>query len=158
MDMAVFEITTARHFLQKLHDEQSDFANSQSQSSRHALNAVITAYHLHEWVWEARNARQDLQQAWPYKCAKQFRQDHLNHLCPHIDVARTLANGTKHVRLKNGVSTGKRRPVFQPNVFQPNVFDVGHLWVEHNGKRERADFFISELVNFWDGFFAQYNL
>jgi hypothetical protein len=46
--MSSFGITTAREFLEKLHQEHHDFAGSRFLSARHALNAIITAYHLHE--------------------------------------------------------------------------------------------------------------
>lgn len=49
--MASFGITTARDFFNKLVEEQRDFEASHSLSARHAINAVMTAYHLHEWVW-----------------------------------------------------------------------------------------------------------
>jgi len=49
--MASFGITTARDFLNKLVEEQRDFEASHCLSARHAINAVMTAYHLHEWVW-----------------------------------------------------------------------------------------------------------
>ena len=51
--MSSFIITTPAELLQKLLQEQQDFTNENCLSARHALNAVMTAYHLHEWVWGA---------------------------------------------------------------------------------------------------------
>jgi hypothetical protein len=155
--MASFEITSARQFLAKLHEEQSDFAASHFQSSRHALNAVITAYHLHEWVWGALRARPDHQQIWPYKSHKQFLNKFLVPRCPQLASALSVADGTKHFQLGK-IPAGKHRGVFQSGVFQPSVFDVSYLWIKHNGHREPADAFIAALVNFWDGFLDEHQL
>jgi hypothetical protein len=63
--MATFGVTTAKEFLEKLHEEQADFVASHCLSTRHALNAIITAYHLHEWVWgECCADRPDLIKKW----------------------------------------------------------------------------------------------
>jgi hypothetical protein len=47
---AMFDITTCRDFHRKLKADSEDFAKEQD-SGRLALNCIITAYHLHEWVW-----------------------------------------------------------------------------------------------------------
>src|SRR5207247_2075257 len=49
--MTSFDIRTPSDLLKKLRDEQNDFIKSHCLDARHALNAVMTAYHLHEWVW-----------------------------------------------------------------------------------------------------------
>jgi hypothetical protein len=46
----MFNITTCRDFHSKLSADFDDFAKEQD-SARLALNCIITAYHLHEWVW-----------------------------------------------------------------------------------------------------------
>ena len=48
--MSTFGIQTARAFLNQLKEEFGDLLED-SMSERHALNACLTAYHLHEWVW-----------------------------------------------------------------------------------------------------------
>jgi hypothetical protein len=48
----MFGINNARDFYQKLVQEFDDFCEAPS-SARHAMNFVITAYHLHEWVWKS---------------------------------------------------------------------------------------------------------
>jgi hypothetical protein len=51
--MASFGIRTPTDLLNKLIEEQRDFEKSHCLSARHATNAAMTAYHLHEWVWGA---------------------------------------------------------------------------------------------------------
>lgn len=46
----MFNISTSRDFLAKLEADYADF-KAQPDSARHALNCIITAYHLYEWVW-----------------------------------------------------------------------------------------------------------
>ena len=65
--MTSFEIATAKDFLSKLKEEQNDFTASHSLSSRHAVNAILTAYHLQEWVWkECGKCRPDLIVKWGF--------------------------------------------------------------------------------------------
>ena len=72
--MASFAIKTATDFLHKLRDEQADFVARDCLSERHALNAVMTAYHLHEWVWgDFAKRRSDLYRAWRLSPARTGR-------------------------------------------------------------------------------------
>ena len=48
----MFGINNACDFYQKLVQEFDDFCEAPS-SARHTMNFVITAYHLHEWVWKS---------------------------------------------------------------------------------------------------------
>ena len=159
--MTSFNITSAKGFLDKLHEEQNDFAASHCLSARHALNAIITGYHLHEWVWgECLKARTDLIKGWSlqaHKSAKEFRNYLTEQCCPTLGDAKEVANGTKHFGLHK-IATGEHHGAFQRNAFQANAFDVSYLWIDRNGKKQKAEHFIKELVDFWDGFFAQYGL
>jgi hypothetical protein len=156
---ASFGITNAKQFLDKLHEEQKDFVASRCLSVRHALNAIITAYHLHEWVWgEWLQKRHDLRKQWGVNSADDFREylssDRL--LCPAFEDARKVTNGTKH--FKNKIETGHHRGAFQRGLFQDGAFDVSYLWIDRDDKQQRAEAFIDELVKFWDQFFEQYKI
>ena len=72
--MASFDIRSPSDFLQKLRDEQADFIKSHCLDARHALNAVMTAYHLHEWVWGG-FAKRDytLHRSWSLRRARRRR-------------------------------------------------------------------------------------
>jgi hypothetical protein len=158
MHSASFGITNAKQFLGKLHDDQKDFIASHCLSARHALNAIITAHHLHEWVWrEWLQTRHDLRKEWGVNCKEDFHK-YLSgdQLCPALEDARQITNGTKH--FKNKIETGRHQGAFQRGVFQDGAFDVSYLWIDRNGKQQRAEDFIDELVTFWDRFFAQYKV
>jgi hypothetical protein len=154
---ASFGTTNAKQFLEKLHDEQKDFVASNCLSERHALNAIITAYHLHEWVWgEWLQKRQDLRKEWGVNSSGEFGRRLANQYCPALEEARKIANGTKH--FENRIVTGHHRGVFQRGVFQKDSFDVSRLWIDRGDKSQLAEDFIDELVKFWDQFFAQYEI
>jgi hypothetical protein len=156
--MATFGATTAKEFLDKLHEEQADFIASHCLSTRHALNAIITAYHLHEWVWgECRANRPELIKKWglaPKRGADEFLA-YLIGQCPGIEDARRVANGTKHFGLKK-IETGTHDGAFSSDF--SDAFDVSYLWIERDGTRERAKSFVDELADFWDAFFLQNGL
>jgi hypothetical protein len=68
--------------------------------------------------------------------------------------AEEITSGAKHFNTK--MATGRHQGAFQRNVFQSNVFDVSYLWIERGGRRQRAEDFIKELVDFWSTFFQEY--
>jgi hypothetical protein len=98
-----FNITNAKEFLGKLHEEQKDFIASRCLSGRHALNAIITAYHLHEWVWgEWLQNHHDLRKAWGVNSADDFRQYLSKRPCPAFKahVTSPMAQSILKIRLK----------------------------------------------------------
>lgn len=147
--MASFGLSTAADFLEKLREERRDFVLSKCLDPRHAVNAVMTAYHLCERVFPEMQGRSEF--AW--EGYKQFRAS----LGQPIEDAGRITNGTKHFQSKP-IKTGKHKGTFQRGVFQGNVFDVSYLWLERDGKEQRAEDFIDELVKFWDRFFRDHGL
>jgi hypothetical protein len=82
--------------------------------------------------------------------AKKFCE-YLIGLCPAMEDARKIINGTKHFGLDK-IATGAHQGAFDRRVFQANAFDVSYLWIDRNGKRQKAERFIQELVDFWREF------
>ncbi|UPK15815.1 hypothetical protein IVA93_37550 (plasmid) [Bradyrhizobium sp. 155] len=82
--------------------EFDDFCDNQG-SARHAMNFVITAYHLHEWVWKD-YLKNDALRRQEIGIAKDFKayRDWLN---SHVWYAQMepLANGSKHFRPAGGL-------------------------------------------------------
>jgi hypothetical protein len=161
-----FDITTPATLLQKLLQEQDDFTKEHCLSARHALNAVMTAYHLHEWVWWAfLDQRLDVQVNLQLPADKKGRTSicsfrdwlSMDGQCPAFADARLITNGTKHYRRKT-IQTGKHQGAFQRSMVQANAFDVSYLWVERNGREQRVEDFINELVDFWTSFFGAHKI
>jgi len=151
--MASFGLTTAADFLRKLRHERADFVQSECLNPRHALNAVMTGYHLYEWVYPEIAGRTDC----PHKDAEAFREAVKAIAGSPIADAGRIANGTKHFKLER-IKTGKHKGSFQRNMVEPNAFDVSHLWLERDGHKQRAEEFIDELVQFWERFFEDHSL
>jgi hypothetical protein len=162
-----FSIRTARDFLAKLVDERNDFKNSIELSARHAINASMTAYHLHEWVWkEFVKRRRDLHQQWGLrnfqgKPNQRFFQ-YLVTQCPALDTAEKITNGTKHFD-PSKIVTGEHEGAFSRDFSRD--LDVSYLWIERedlkapqepHAPQQDAEDFLDELVTFWETFFLKY--
>ena len=134
-------ITTPQDFLQKLIDEQHDFQQTNCLSARHAINAAITAYHLHEWVWGSWIKRRfDLHAEWhlaPGKAEIEDFKKWIGARCLAFEVAEKITNGSKHFD-RRSIATGEHRGAFQAGVFQPSAFDVSYLWIDRDGGKQRA--------------------
>jgi len=74
-----------------------------------------------------------------------------------ITDAGLVANGTKHFKQER-IKTGKHDGAFQRNMVQANAFDVSYLWLERDGKKQRAEDFVDELLQFWESFFEDHAL
>jgi hypothetical protein len=159
-----FNITTPAALLKKLQAEQADFVRENCLSARHALNAVMTANHLHEWVWGAflkwqpdvQTTLQLTHDAKKGRITLESFREWLDMKCPAMAVAKQITNGTKHYGAQ--VQTGGHRGGFQRSAFQANAFDVSYLWIERNDRKQRVEHFIAELVTFWTEFFREYQV
>jgi len=157
-----FGIKTPFDLLNKLIEEYRDFAKSHCLSARYAINATMTAYHLHEWVWGAFvKGRPDLHLMWQLSPGERSECEHfkqwLGMQCPAFADAEKVTNGTKHFN-NSAISTGEHKGIFQRSAFQENAFDVSYLWIEQDGQKRRAEDFIKELVDYWAAFFKEYNI
>ena len=84
--MASFGIRTPTDLLNKLIEDQRDFEESHCLSARHAINATMTAYHLHEKWLETQ--------------------------CPAFADVEKVADGTKHFDA-SAIPTGEHKGAFQ---------------------------------------------
>jgi hypothetical protein len=161
--MGSFNITTPSGLLEKLLQEQDDFTRENCVSARHALNAIMTAYHLHEWVWGAfLKHRPDVQASLQLppgdngRVTKDCFLSWLEKQCPAIAEAQQITNGTKHYHSR--ILTGAHEGAFQRSAFQADAFDVPYLWVERNGHEQRVEDFVNELAEFWTSFFKAHQI
>lgn len=96
----MFGITTPIQFYQKLTQEFDDFCENPG-SARHAMNFVITAYHLTEWVWKD-FLKEDESTRNKLGIAKDINAFHRWIAEKSIWTAQMqdLANGSKHFQMK----------------------------------------------------------
>jgi hypothetical protein len=93
---------TATDLLEKLEQEITDFRSSKCLSQRHALNAVWTAYHMHEWVWgdllKSDRATQQGLGLCPSgtRASKEDFIAYLDTNCPAFVDAQALTNASRH--------------------------------------------------------------
>jgi hypothetical protein len=132
--MSSFGLTTAADLLQKLRDERRDFVASKCLDPRHAINAVMTGYHLCEWVFGENAGRPEFE----FKKPDAFREALKALPGSPIEDAGKVTNGTKHFDPER-IETGEHKGAFQRGVFQEDTFDVSYLWLCLERPRELTD-------------------
>jgi hypothetical protein len=94
--LAIFAIKTAGDFQAKAQEDIRLLLEKINDSSR-AMNAILSACHLHEWVWA-----QWLKAGTPKRLNGTLIRDKKDFLawldvtCPHFKTLQELANGSKH--------------------------------------------------------------
>ena len=153
-----FAIATPHDFLSKLEEEKASL-DSELTSSRHAINAAFTAWHLIEWVWGLSvKKNQEVQRkiGEPSKDLKAFRSFVLNE-CPELEIMKCICEGSKHLGTE---SKAVRRTDVHGGAFDSGCskgFDISRLQVEKfRGTWVYFDHELEKVLKFWRGFFATY--
>jgi len=92
----VFGITTATDFRAKAARDNAAL-QAEIENADLAINAVLSAYHLYEWVW--RLVLKPIKPALVRGSALRSKDDWVKWLdtnCPHFGLLQELANGSKH--------------------------------------------------------------
>ena len=159
MGDGVFDLTTAEQMLGKLRLEVE--AYKADETARHAMNALLTGYHLREWVWHERLANDDVLKGRLGIRSKgellvQVEKEH-----PQFTLVHAIANGSKHFNRKPGDPTkgkpadpitGKHTGAFSPAFSK--AFSVDHLFIEADGKHHDVEDVLDALLKYWESFFA----
>ena len=152
--MSSFGLNTALDFFQKLRQERADFIQSGCLDPRHALNAIMTAYHLCEWVFPELSGRPDF----PHRDLGAFREALKEMADSPIADAGRITNGRKHFK-QDRIITGEHKGLVQPKPVRSYALDASYLWLEReDGERQQVEDFIDELVQFWDRYFKDHGL
>ena len=130
-----FDIRNASNFLHKMVLPQYSDFNKRNSSSRHALLAILVSYHMYEWVHPKTKFSRG-------HFAGNYRNE--PDMADIFDLARTIANGTKHfskgarTTTQTGFSSAFSDAFARPlNVELPD------------GSTESADRIIRKMVDFW---------
>ena len=135
MHSSSFNIQTPHEFLHgMIIPQHNDFINSNA-SSRHALLTIILVHHMFEWVHRKKFTRDRFKSIYSSE----------NHMADIFDLARMIANGTKHfvprasTHVQRGFSSAFSDAFARPlNVEFPD------------GRQVSADRFLRKMVEFWE--------
>ncbi|MBX6320372.1 MAG: hypothetical protein IRY94_00935 [Rhodospirillaceae bacterium] len=98
----VFAITNAKEFREKVEEDLGELAKDIANSSR-AMNATLSTYHLHEWLWShVLKRKKPVTLGGSVISSKADFVSWLAHNCPHFTLLQQLANGSKHAYPVNG--------------------------------------------------------
>jgi hypothetical protein len=155
----MFDIVSSRDFLSKLEADYADF-KSQPDSARHALNCIITAYHLTDWVWGDLLMRDDaLLNELNVTSIDTFKA-WLDREWPGFGVVQKLTNGTKHFIRKMSAET-QRIAGYGCGPFGVGPYGKPYLLIDYGAdKTERwqtAEQLLNDAVTFWRRFFGTYH-
>lgn len=153
----MFDIVTSRDFLIKLEADYADF-KPQPDSARHALNCIITAYHMYEWVWgdwlksdcvvrgKLQIRDKESFKAWLYNACASFRS------------VEEITNGVKHFIRAPKVET-ERVSAYGQGPYGVGPYGTPYLLIDHGQglpveqRYQTAEQLIDNALTFWRGFF-----
>ncbi|MFC1552338.1 hypothetical protein ACFL6P_07195 [Candidatus Latescibacterota bacterium] len=161
-----FGISTPQEFFTKLKQEQQSL-DEDLTSSRYAINAAMTAWHLREWVWglAVKKNMEVKKKLGKYSKTRKTFYNYLLAQCPELETMQCICEGAKHLGTK-GTSvdnTSVHGGAFNNNSFS-KAFDISRLQIEKDDKTKEKDdktkvYFDNELKNvidFWEQFFIDY--
>ena len=151
----MFDIITSRDFLSKLEADYADF-KAHPDSPRHALNCIITAYHLHEWIWgDWLKADFVTWSKLSIRDKETFRGWLLDEWTGFV-VVENLANGAKHFVRKTSAET-QRVAGYGCGPYGVGPYGQPYLLIDYGAdKSERwqtAEQLLNDAVTFWRRFF-----
>jgi len=91
-----FAIRNAAEYRRKVEEDLADLL-TEIDNSRFAINAVTSAYHLHDWLWShvLKQCKPAILDGEIIKTKNDFAE-WLKNRCPHFTLMRDLTNGSKH--------------------------------------------------------------
>ncbi len=142
---------------------EADFADltENPSSARHALNCIITAYHLHEWVWgDWLENDEETRKALSVAKSRESFLAYIQHACPWFYDIRALANGTKHFHRRDSMKT-EHVQGFGVGPYGVGPYGQSYLLIDHGEaatehRFQTATALIEEVIRFWREFFDRY--
>jgi len=122
----VFAITNAREFREKVEEDLDELAKDIANSSR-AMNAAISTYHLHEWLWgHVLKPKKPVTLGTSIIRSQDEFLSWLDDNCPHFTLLQELANGSKHAYPVNGSKVAG----FGQGPYGVGPFDAPYLLID----------------------------
>lgn len=154
----MFDIVRARDLLSKLEADHTDF-KAQPDSARHALNCIITAYHLHEWVWgDWLNADHATWKKLGIRDCKSFTR-WLESEWHDFIMVQSLTNGAKHF-IRQEMGKTDRIAGYGMGPYGVGPYGYPYLLIDCGDdapeRWKTAERLIDDAVAFWQKFFEAY--
>ena len=155
----MFDITTYRDFHAKLKADFDDFVK-EPDSARLALNCIITAYHLHEWVWgDWLKAEHTVWRTLGIRDKESFVA-WIEREWPAFKTMQDLANGTKHFIRDQAFQT-RRVGGYGMGPYGVGPYGKSYLLIDYGAlageqRWKTAQDLIEAVVKFWNQFFEQH--
>jgi hypothetical protein len=149
----MFGINSSIAFYCKMLEDYDDFVE-QSGSPRHAINCMLSAYHMAEWIWG--DWLQTDYATWAVlkiKDKESFLR-WVDSAQPWFNITQAVANGSKHFASK--LAKTKSSPTYVEDGYVDG-YQARLLEVEiENGKWIEAVILVEDVVIFWTDFFERY--
>ncbi|UPK23443.1 hypothetical protein [Bradyrhizobium sp. 131] len=150
----MFGIDSAVSFYGKMLEDYDDFVE-QPGSPRHAINCMLSAYHIAEWIWG-----DWLQTDYVTWTALGIRDKPsflawVDQAQPWFRITQAVANGSKHFASK--LAKTKSSPTYAQDGYVEDGYQERMLEVEvEDGRWIEAVIVVEEVVMFWSDFLKQY--
>lgn len=140
--MPQFGVETDEQYFEKVvRPSYQDFLNNSADAGK-AMLAIIASFHQYEWMTDGEKFELG-------SFRERFRDQ--EGVAKALDLARNLANGAKHAKLRNGVSTRQQTgfsPAFGDQFARPLVV------IDSEGTEISVNTLLGTLIGFWEMQFA----
>jgi hypothetical protein len=152
MNNLSFDIRNSKDFLNKLIEDFDDYLKSDN-SSRIAVNCVMTSWHLTDWIYHEFNFISK------FPKLKDF-QENIKELCPSLQIMQDISNGSKHYKLD------RHKPKIQDTERNEGAFDNSFDFsfdrtmlkiVMPNGEVVIFDNELKKTIKFWTDYLIKIN-
>jgi hypothetical protein len=146
-----FDISNSKEYLEQLLTPSVEELAKEPTSSRLAIQAAISCWHLHDWVWAEHKTH--LRATLGF----QSKDDFVVYLlanCAAFEAIQGIANGSKHLRSEQQEprSTTRQWAVFGSLA----LWNYTSLDVEFKGNTVRFVDLLKECVDYWRVFFKHH--
>ncbi len=150
----MFEIKNSIDFYRLMIENYDDFREN-PDSSRHAINCSISAYHMAEWIWGdwLKSDHESWKRMGGVRDRNSFKK-WVDGETEWFKLVQGVANGSKHFasKLQNTRSAG----TYVADGYVERGYQKERLEIEVDGRWIEATTVVEQTLLFWRDFFATY--
>ena len=153
MNKYSFDIKNSDDFYKKLKEDYNEFCTKET-SSRIALNCAMTAWHLHEWIYNDYKTTKLRR----FREVKKFGKE-LKKKCQSLQLMQDICTGTKHTEITyytpDIINTEKYEGSFDFTF--DSTFDTSSLDSEiSNGTKTEFTVEMQKCIDFYESYFSDF--